>query len=59
MKTKIMLAALIILILATVWVVYAAEQARNRAKNRQLHESILQVTLHAPSGAFFIAIHKS
>ena len=30
MKTKIMLAALIILVLATVWVVYAAEQARTQ-----------------------------
>lgn len=29
MKTKIMLAVLIILVLATVWVVYAAEQVRN------------------------------
>jgi hypothetical protein len=29
-KTKIMLIALVVLVLATVWVVYAAEQARTQ-----------------------------
>jgi hypothetical protein len=39
-KTKIMLVALIVLILATVWVVYAAEQARTQQQTVSLMKAM-------------------